>query len=352
MATVVERPEEVRARFGPLIGRSAAMQAVYDLIDRLADTTLPVLVQGETGTGKGLVARAIHDRSSRRRRPFLHQNCGALPPGLLESELFGHARGAFTGAVVQRKGLFEAADGGTVFLDEIGEAPSGLQVRLLNVLEEGGVKRVGENRTQQVDVRIVAATNRDLEADVRAGRFREDLFFRLCVLPLFVPPLRDRTEDTLLLAEHFLDLCRESGKKGILGFAAETMRAFTRYGWPGNVRELENEVRRASALVEAGGEIRPEHLSERIAEAVGATWRRGIPGPLKTTVQAFERRAIRKALDHCGWNVTRTAQSLGLTRVGLQGKMRRLGIRRMGSDGSGRRSLGPSTCEPRVSSGS
>jgi len=322
------RQEEQRRGLGDLVGGSPAMQALYELIERLSATDVPVLIQGETGTGKGLVARTLHRRSRRQKGPLLHQNCGALPRELMESELFGHVRGAFTGASAERQGLFEGANGGVVFLDEIGEAPPEVQVRLLNVVEEGQVKRVGENRSRQVDVRVMAATNRDLEAEVRAGRFREDLFYRLQVLPLVLPPLREREEDIRLLAVHVLESCPEAREKGIQRIEQEAMRAFVCYAWPGNVRELENEIRRAVVLAEVGGKIQVEHLFKLILLLVGRMVVVTVSRPLKVAVQRFEQAAIEQALAQRGWNVTRTAKDLGLTRPGLQLKMGKYGIRR------------------------
>ena len=314
------------ARPGPLIGTSPAMRRVYGLIELLGETDVTVLLQGRTGAGKGLVARTLHRRSRRAGGPFLRQNCGALPRELLESELFGHCRGSFTGAYADREGLFEAAEGGTVFLDEIGEAPAEAQVRLLHVLEEGEVKRVGENRSRPVDVRVIAATNRDLEAEVSAGRFREDLYYRLRVFPICLPPLRERVEDIPLLARHFLRV--HAGEKEIEGFDPEVLRAFRRYNWPGNIRELENEVRRCVVLVREGGRITVEHVSERIARLADVDRALCGMGPLKAAVEQFEEDLIRAALNRCGWNVTHTAAGLGLSRVGLQGKLRKYGIQR------------------------
>ena len=318
---------EAQAGSETLVGNSPAMQAVYGLVERVCGTDVPVLLQGKTGTGKGLVARTLHAWSDRDGWPFLRQNCGALSRELLESELFGHSKGAFTGAFSGREGLFEAAEGGTVFLDEIGEAPPEVQVRLLHVLEEGEVKRVGENRSRPVDVRVIAATNRDLEEEVSAGRFREDLYYRLRVFPISLPPLRDRVEDVPRLACHFLRV--HAGDKEVRGFDPEVVRAFRRYDWPGNIRELENEIRRCVVLVPEGGRIAVEHLSERIARLADVN-RPLLPfmGTLKATVAQFEEDVIRAALEQRGWNVTHTAVALGLSRVGLQGKMNRYRIRR------------------------
>lgn len=248
------------ARFG-MIGASPAMLELFDLLEKVAPANVPVLVQGETGVGKELVARALHDYSPRRAKPFLAENCAAVPANLLESELFGHEKGAFTGAVAKRPGHFVVADGGTVFLDEIGDMPLEMQAKLLRVLQDGEVRPVGANRTIRVDVRLVAATHRDLPQAVAAGTFREDLLFRLNVITLKVPALRDRATDVPLIARYLIDkVGREMGRGASLSQAAiDRMQA---WAWPGNVRELENEVRRAMAL--SSGEIRPEDLSPHL----------------------------------------------------------------------------------------
>jgi transcriptional regulator with GAF, ATPase, and Fis domain len=248
-----------------MIGDSPPMRELYDLLGRVAASEIPVLVRGETGTGKELVARALHDASPRAAGPFLAENCAAVPAGLLESELFGHVKGAFTDAVADRKGTFVEADGGTVFLDEIGDMPLEMQAKLLRVLQEGEVRPVGSNRTRRVDVRLVAATHRDLTARCAEGLFREDLLYRLDVVTLQLPPLRERGEDVELLARHFASRAAEQvGREVVLSDAAlEALRAWR---WPGNVRELENEILRAAVL--ADGEIRPEDLSPRLLEGV------------------------------------------------------------------------------------
>ena len=325
----LERLAGIRTRFGDMVGSSPSMQSLYDLIDRLSDADVTVLIHGETGTGKGLIARALHARSSRCDGPFLAQNCGAFAKELLESELFGHCKGAYTGATGDRAGLFEAAHGGTLFLDEIGDAPLEVQVRLLHVLEDGAVRRIGENTPRKVDVRIIAATKRHLETEVEEGRFREDLYYRLRVVPLTVPPLRERPEDIPLLADHFLDLYGRSTEIPVQGFDPMVMKVFCQHKWPGNIRELENEIRRGVVLAGPGGNIAVEHLSDAICHLAGqGTGRVTIDGPLKSAVEHFERGSIVSALEQNGGNVTRTAAHLGLTRAGLQGKMRRLGIKR------------------------
>jgi transcriptional regulator with GAF, ATPase, and Fis domain len=248
-------------RYG-MIGTSPKMRAVYELIAKVAPSDVAVLIHGETGTGKELVAHALHDHGPRARKPFLAENCAAVPPNLLESELFGHKRGAFTGAVVDRSGHFVAADGGTVFLDEIGDMPLEMQSKLLRVLQDGEVRAVGSNRSVHVDVRVLGATNKDLVAMCRAGTFREDLFYRLNVITITLPPLRERPGDVPLLARHILTgVAKEMGRAIELSPAA--LAALERWSWPGNVRELQNELQRAAVF--AKGAIRVEDLSPRIA---------------------------------------------------------------------------------------
>jgi transcriptional regulator with PAS, ATPase and Fis domain len=285
----------------------------------LRDTDTTVLLLGETGTGKELFARLIHDNGPRRGARFVAQNCGALSETLLESELFGHTRGAFTGATAERKGLFEEADGGTVFLDEIGETSPAMQLRLLRVLQEGEIRRVGASAPRKVDVRVLAATNTDLEADVEAGRFRKDLYYRLNVFPIRLPPLRERAEDIPMLAEHFLRVYRERARRAVPSISPEAMRHLRAYPFPGNVRELENEIERAVALADPGRPIGPEHLSERIR--AGGT-RAATPGTLNDAIEELKRRMIEDALRECG-SKTRAAERLGLTRQSLQQMLRR-----------------------------
>jgi transcriptional regulator with GAF, ATPase, and Fis domain len=250
----------VPMRYG-MVGDSAPMKAVYALLDKIVTSDVPVLILGETGTGKELVARALHEHGSRRGKPFLAENCAAVPADLLESELFGHKKGSFTGAIADRPGHFVAADGGTVFLDEIGDMPLAMQPKLLRVLQDGEVRPVGSNKVLSVDVRIVAATNKDLRAMCKASTFREDLYFRLAVVSVQLPPLRDRKGDVKHLVRFFLDaLSKESGRGP--GISPEALAALERWRWPGNVRELENEIRRCVAL--SSGVIRPEDLSPQI----------------------------------------------------------------------------------------
>jgi transcriptional regulator with PAS, ATPase and Fis domain len=278
-----------------------------------------VLLLGETGTGKELFARLLHDNGPRRQARFVAQNCGALSESLLESELFGHVRGAFTGAVGERKGLFEEADGGTVFLDEVGEMSAATQTRLLRALQEGEIRRVGASASRKVNVRIVAATNVDLDAEVEAGRFRRDLYYRLNVFPIRLPPLRERAGDIPALAEHLLKIYRQRARRSVPGISAEALRCLRAYPFPGNVRELENEIERAVMLAEDGRPIAPEHLSDRVRQAPGPG-----PGPstLNDAIEQLKRRMIEDALRECG-SKTRAAERLGLSRQSLQQMLRR-----------------------------
>lgn len=324
-ALFFQKQIEGRHRLEELVGQSRAMQDVFKLVDVAAESDMTVLIQGETGTGKELAARAIHARSKRKDKPFLSANCAALTHELLQSELFGHKRGAFTGAVSDRRGLFLSADGGTVFLDEIGNASPQLQSSLLRVLQNGEIQRVGETEVRNVDVRVIAATNRDLEADVREGRFREDLYYRLRVLQIDMPPLRDHIEDVPLLSEHILErVCADQGKS-VPGFTVGAIRVLMDHGWPGNVRELENEIGRAVALVEEEKEISADLFSEKIGlpEELRARER----GYFKARLDAVKRRMIIDALDQSGGNISRAADRLGLSRNGLQKMMTRYGLR-------------------------
>ncbi|MCA9657295.1 MAG: sigma 54-interacting transcriptional regulator, partial [Myxococcales bacterium] len=303
-----------------MVGSSAAMQAVFRLIDRVAEADVPVVIYGESGTGKELVARAIHDAGGRRSRPFIAENCGAIPESLLESVLFGHARGAFTGAHKASAGLFEAAHGGTIFLDEVGEMSPAMQTKLLRVLQEGEVRRVGDTSARKIDVRVIAASNRNLDAMVEDGTFRGDLYYRIQVVKISLPPLRERTEDLSPLLEHFLG--RYDGERR-LTIAAPAMRLLARYPWPGNVRELENEVQRLAVLVES--RVDPEDLSPKIRDAARSG---AAPDPddleLRPRLERLERELIGRALERCDNNQTRAAELLGLSRYGLQKKLKRM----------------------------
>ena len=321
--------EEIRKehRFDGILAKSAKMQGIFRTISKVADYKTTVLITGESGVGKELVARAIHQRSGRAGKPFVPVNCGAIPENLLESELFGHKRGAFTDAVHDRRGLFEEADGGTLFLDEIGELPLGLQVKLLRVLEDEKIRRLGESKDLQVDVRIVAATHRDLAAETKAGRFREDLFYRLNVLPIWVPPLRDRREDIPLLVDHFV--VRNNVRLGtdIRGLDGEARRLLYEYSWPGNVRELENTVERAMVLAE-GDQITAADLPERVREARDPVKLQLSSGELsvKKTTRYIEEVLIRRALQKTKGNRTRAAELLEISHRALLYKIKDYGI--------------------------
>ena len=325
-AQYLQQEVERRHQLGDMFGQSDAMQAIYRLIERAAKSDVPVFVQGETGTGKELAARAIHYNSTRKDQRFLSQNCATLSPELLQSELFGHKKGAFTGASEDHKGIFEAANGGTVFLDEIADAPPQLQRSLLRVLQEGEIRRVGETVDRAVDVRIIAATNRDLKEEVEKGSFREDLYYRLHVIQIDMPPLREYLEDVPLLAEQLLIRAKEDAKKSVGRLTVGAIRALTNHNWPGNVRELENEIRRAVALAEEDCDITPDLFSESISYTVSDTPVE-YQGHLQDHVQEYERRLIRTALEKCEGNITRTARELGMTRVGLHKKINRLGLK-------------------------
>ena len=324
-AQYLQQEVERRYQLGDMFGQSDAMQAIYRLIERAAKSDIPVLLQGETGTGKELAARAIHYNSRRKNQRFLSQNCATLSPQLLQSELFGHKKGAFTGATEDHKGIFEAADGGTVFLDEIADAPPPLQRSLLRVLQEGEIRRVGETEDRAVDVRIIAAANRDLKKEVENDSFREDLYYRLRVIQIDMPPLREYLEDVPLLAEHLLTRAKGEANKSVGGLTVGAIRALTSYDWPGNVRELDNEIRRAVALAEEDGAITPDLFSESIGHTVP-----DVPieyqGRLQDHVQEYERGLIRVVLEKCEGNITHTAKELGMTRVGLHKKINRLGL--------------------------
>lgn len=295
---------------------------------QIARTSAPVLVEGESGTGKELVARVIHDSSRRSSRPFVPVNCGAIPEALFESEFFGYRAGAFTGAVRDKPGIFEIANGGTAFLDEIGDLPLSMQAKILRALQEREVRRVGDTRPTRVDIRVIAATNKDLEKEMQAGRFREDLFFRITVLRLRLAPLRKRRDDIPVLAIHFArKYARRMGKEEPR-FSRNVWDLFARYPWPGNVRELENEIHRIVALASDGRPIGRDHLSGRIAEYLEYDESPGCDGRLKERLAFYEKQIIMETLDRYDWNKTRAARHLGLTRQGLHRKLNRLSITR------------------------
>jgi two-component system response regulator HupR/HoxA len=304
------------------------MQDAFALMEKAIDSDLTVLISGETGTGKELVAKAIHYNGRRKDKPLVVQNCAAIPQNLLESELFGHVKGAFTDAIKDRKGLFESADNGTLFLDEIGDMSQDLQARLLRVLEDGEIKRVGDTHSKRVDVRIISATNRNLWEEVSAGRFREDLYYRLSAFPIVLPPLKERINDIPALAAHFLKECNRTMKKSITGFNSEAMSLLMDYPWPGNVRELENEIKRAATLADDNEIITPSMLSDKIKGVVFALQAGDDkPAPLKAMIEKVERSLILKALNRHNGNVTRTAVEIGISRVALQKKMKKYRLR-------------------------
>jgi two-component system response regulator AtoC len=317
--------DEIRKehRFEDILAKSASMQEIFRTIAKIAGYKTTVLVTGESGVGKELVARAIHRRSSRRGGPFVAINCGAIPENLLESELFGHKRGAFTDAIQDRRGLFEDASTGSLFLDEIGELPLGLQVKLLRVLEDETIRRLGETRDLKVDVRIIAATHRDLLAETKAGRFREDLFYRLNVLPIHVPPLRVRREDIPLLIEHFVTRNNARLRTNVRGLDSEARRLLFEYSWPGNVRELENTIERAMVLSE-GDQIVASDLPERIREAQDPVQMQLASGELsvKKTTRIIEEILIRRALQKTKGNRTRAAELLEISHRALLYKIK------------------------------
>ena len=317
--------EELRDRFRPsnIVGNSHEMQIVYDQIAQVAKTTTTVLIEGETGTGKELVAHAIHYNSDRADKPFIKAHCAALPENLIESELFGHVKGAFTGAHVERKGRFELAHGGTLFLDEIGDIPPSIQIKLLRVLQEREFERVGGTQTVKVNVRVIVATNRDLRAMVSDGKFREDLFYRLHVFPIYVPPLRNRKADIVLLADHFLQKYSKENSKNVRRLSSGVIDMLMSYHWPGNVRELENCIERA-VLVAEGDVIHPYHLPPTLqtAEASGTAAK----GDLKGLVEAYERDIIQDALKSSRGNIAAAARALGTTQRILGYKVQNLKI--------------------------
>jgi DNA-binding NtrC family response regulator len=306
-----------------IVGDSPAMREVLALVAKVAGAPTTALVEGETGTGKELVARAIHDSSPRRDALFVAVNCAALSEGVLESELFGHRKGAFTGALADKKGLFEVADGGTLFLDEISETTPALQAKLLRALQEGEIRPVGDTRHRKVDVRVVAATNRKLEDEVKAGRFREDLFYRLKVFPIRLPPLRNRIEDIPALALHLTRRLARQVQKDVGDPTPEALAALSRYPFPGNVRELANELERAILLAEPGAPVSDDLLSDHVTVAGAASTP---PSVLQARTDGFEREQILAALDRAGGVKTRAAEELGITYRGLLKKMRRLGL--------------------------
>jgi two-component system, NtrC family, response regulator AtoC len=326
----------------PLVGESPPMRSIYEMVARVADSPSTVLITGESGTGKELIAKALHRGSSRRDRPLIKVNCAAIPKDLVESELFGYERGAFTGAVGSKPGRFELADGGTLFLDEIGEVPVEMQVKLLRAIQESEFERVGGIKTLRVDVRLIAATNRDLKQLIADGKFREDLYYRLAVVPIVLPPLRDRREDVPLLVKHFIDKYDQRLGKRVEGIEEEALQVLMGYAWPGNIRELENLMER-SVLFADGPVIQASALPDSLREkgpqpptpiaAVGPLGAIAAPSgaSMKEIVRQaqaeLEKELITRALEETGGNVTRAAKRLQISRKSLQVKMKELGLR-------------------------
>jgi transcriptional regulator with PAS, ATPase and Fis domain/Tfp pilus assembly protein PilZ len=311
-------------RLEGLIGDSAAMRRVYEMVERVAALSTSVMIIGETGTGKDLVARAIHALSTRSHRPYVAQNCAALAETLLDSELFGHARGAFTGAVSERPGLFETADGGTVFLDEVGEMAPAMQAKLLRVLQDGEVRRVGSTKVHRVEVRVICATHRDLQALVREQRFREDLYYRLAAFMVSLPPLRERRGDIAVLAMHFLDRYAQKHSRDVAGISAEAMRLIEEHPWPGNVRELEHTMERLVVLCQPGAKIDAALVREMLGLGTAAD---AGPRSLDDQVADYERQLIVAEMERKGFVISEAARALGIDRTTLSKKCKRLGIR-------------------------
>ena len=317
---VNELSKELGQRYGfdNMIGKSAPMQSLYSMLDRICDSPATVLIQGENGTGKELIAKSLHYNSTRKAKKFLAVNCGAFNENLLESELFGHIKGSFTGAAKDKKGLFEFADGGTLFLDEIGDTSMAMQVKLLRVLQDGTFTPVGSTETRKSNVRVVAATNKNLAEMVKGRTFREDLFYRLNVINVQVPALRDRKEDIPLLIAHFLDNFSKDGKSSVKNVGKSCLEKLMNHDWPGNVRELENEIERLCVLAGEETELLDEFLSPRIKENNNKKYPGlRINGNLKEALEDLEMQMILEGLERTGWNKSRLAKELGISRAGL-----------------------------------
>jgi two-component system, NtrC family, response regulator AtoC len=315
--------ENKEGRFN-IIGRTKKLQSVYTLIEKVANTRATVLIIGESGTGKELVARALHDSSEIVSKPFIQLNCGAIPENLFESEIFGHEKGAFTGAVHSKPGKFELADGGTLFLDEIGELPKEMQVKLLRLLQDGTYTRVGGLQVKKANVRLVAATNRNLKEEVKNGNFREDLFYRLNVVPITLPPLRERIEDLPLLIEHFIKKSNHKFNKDVSpAVALSDLQALQLYKWPGNIRELENLIERA-VLLSNNNEI---GVDDFLHPEISPEEELGLKDFVRLHTSRLEKQRIRLILESCNGNVTHTAKQLGISRKSLQNKMREYNLR-------------------------
>ncbi len=322
----LRREIERQAQFHNIITQSKRMKAIFRLVERVASTTSSVLISGESGTGKELIARAIVFNSDRKDKPYVALNCGAIPENLLESELFGHVRGAFTGAVRDHQGFLEAADGGTLFLDEVGEIPPAAQVKLLRFLQEGESRRVGDTKVSKFDVRIIAATNRDLGEAVRDGAFREDLFFRLNVIPIVLPPLRERKEDIPPLAAHLLQRLCDAHSRNVPGLSPEALRTLMNYSWPGNVRELENVIEYALHLTDEGNPIRPEQLPPHISAGAGA--QAGLRDCV--SIEEYVRQSI--VMLQKDRSEEQIAEILGISRKNLWEKRKRWNLQKPGKD--------------------
>jgi transcriptional regulator with GAF, ATPase, and Fis domain len=344
---VLRRDLASQLRLDEMVGTGPGMDEVFQLMETAAASSITVLIEGETGTGKELVARGIHRASARAEGPFVALNCAAMPETLLESELFGHRRGAFTGAIRDHPGLFRAASGGTIFLDEVSEMALSMQAKLLRVLEAGEVISLGESAPSRVDVRVVSATNRELRSDVQQGKFRRDLFYRIAVFPINLPPLRNRPEDIPVLVQRFIKRAAERQQKFVSGFDEATLAAFRTYNWPGNVRELQNEVERAVALGPPYGILGLQHISSSIRDSVAIpeTTKPTLPSNLagapsfasdapsngdmtfRAARAIFEARFIRDTLARCGGNISQAAKMMGISRVQVQRKIKEYGIR-------------------------
>lgn len=338
--SAMSEPAEVRmSSIGSVIGQSESIQEVFRVVAKVAASPSTVLIHGESGTGKELIAFEIHSRSQRAKKPFIKVNCAAIPPTLIESELFGYEKGAFTGAVTSKPGRFELAHEGTLFLDEVADMPLEMQVKLLRVLQEQEFERVGGVNTIHVDVRIIAASNKDLPTEIKAGRFRDDLYYRLNVVPIVLPPLRDRKEDVELLVNHFIEQFNSKLSKKIEGIKEDALQVLREFSWPGNIRQLENMIERMMLMAE-GSRLTLRDIPQEILAGMTETEIKkvdpegeGFREAVKRQTQSVERELIEKALKENNGNITRTAEKLGLSRKGLQLKMKELGISRT-MDGS------------------
>lgn len=313
-----------KSRFGKMIAKSRSMKSIFSLAEKLAHYDTTVLITGASGTGKELIARGLHYGGNRSKNPFIPVNCGGIPEALLESELFGHRKGAFTGATQNHKGLFEAANGGTIFLDEVGDLPYALQVKILRVLQDNEVRPVGDTQSKLIDARVIAATSKNLEKEVASGKFREDLFYRLNVLPIFLPPLIDRPEDIPLLCDHFIELFSLKLGKKITGIAPSAMAVLLRYSWPGNVRELENVIERAMVMAEGDVLVREVLPRKMLSEAQTIQCSKDIVDgfSIRAGKEILEKNLIRKALEATGGNRTQAAKLLEISHPSLLQKMK------------------------------